>query len=130
MPPPSNTPLRALLGLGLLCGFAALGQALVSLTRLPFPGSVAGLLLLLLALSLGVVRPEWVDLAADGLLGLLGLLFVPAAVGVLAFLGDWRPWPGWLGVMAAGVLLGGGAAGLLAARLARAAAAPGNGRGE
>ena len=112
-----NQPLRALLGLGLLCGFAALGQALVSLARLPFPGSVAGLLLLLLALSLRLVRPEWVDLAADGLLGLLGLLFVPAAVGVLDFLGAWRQWPGWLGVMAAGVLLGGGAAGLLAAWL-------------
>lgn len=108
---------RALLGLGLLCGFAALGQGLVTLTRLPLPGSVVGMLLLLLALSLRWVRLDWVDTAADGLLGLLGLLFVPAAVGVVEYLGAWKQWPGWLLVMAAGVLIGGTAAGLLASRL-------------
>ncbi len=111
------TAFRAILGLGLLLGFAALGQGLVSLLRLPFPGSVVGLLLLLAALGLRWVRLEWVDVAADGLLGLLGLLFVPAAVGVVDYLGAWRQWPGWLLVMAAGVLIGGAAAGLLASRL-------------
>ncbi|GGQ98569.1 CidA/LrgA family protein [Deinococcus ruber] len=109
--------LRVILGLGLLCGFAALGQGLMTALRLPFPGSVAGLLLLLLALSVKVVRLEWVDLAADGLLGLLSLLFVPAAVGVLDYLDAWKQWPGWLLVMAAGVLIGGAVAGLLAGRL-------------
>ena len=109
--------LRAVLGLGLLSGFAALGQGLVTLTRLPLPGSVVGLLLLLLALNLRWIRLEWVDTAADGLLGLLGLLFVPAAVGVVNYLGAWKQWPGWLLVMAAGVLIGGTAAGLLASRL-------------
>ncbi|WP_425148142.1 CidA/LrgA family protein [Deinococcus sp.] len=107
---------RTLLGLGLLCGFAALGQGLMTALRLPFPGSVAGLLLLA-ALALKVVRLEWVERAADGLLGLLSLLFVPAAVGVLDSLNVWRQWPGWLLVMAAGVLIGGSAAGLLASRL-------------
>ncbi|WP_407570897.1 CidA/LrgA family protein [Deinococcus altitudinis] len=109
--------LRAVLGLGLLLGFATLGQGLVTLTRLPFPGSVVGLLLLLAALGLRWVRLEWVEVAADTLLGLLGLLFVPAAVGVVDYLGAWRQWPGWLLVMAAGVLIGGAAAGLLASRL-------------
>ena len=109
--------LRAILGLGLLCGFAALGQGLVTAAHLPFPGAVVGLLLLLAALWRGWVRLEWVDLAADGLLGLLGLLFVPAAVGVVDYLGAWKEWPGWLLVMAAGVLIGGAAAGLLASRL-------------
>ena len=64
------TPLlRAVLGLGLLCGFAALGQGLMNVLRLPFPGSVAGLLLLLAALSLKLIRLEWVGLAGCGLLG-------------------------------------------------------------
>ena len=111
------TAFRAILGLGLLLGFAALGEGLVSLLRLPFPGSVVGLLLLLAALGLRWVRLEWVDVASDGLIGLLGLLFVPAAVGVVDYLGAWRQWPGWLLVMAAGVLIGGAAAGLLASRL-------------
>jgi len=116
---PSALPpaFRAILGLGLLLGFAALGQGLATLLRLPFPGSVIGLLLLLAALSLGWVRLEWVDTAADGLLSLLALLFVPAAVGVVDYLGFWRAWPGWLLVMAAGVLIGGAAAGLLASKL-------------
>ena len=117
MPSPLPTPLRAILGLGLLCGFAALGQGLVALTRLPFPGSVVGLLLLLAALGRRWVRLEWVDVAGDGLTGLLGLLFVPAAVGVVDYLGAWKQWPGWLLVMAAGLLIGGAAAGLLASRL-------------
>lgn len=108
---------RVILGLGLLLGFAALGQGLVTLLRLPFPGSVVGLLLLLAALGLRWIRLEWVDVAADGLIGLLGLLFVPAAVGVVNYLGAWRQWPGWLLVMAAGVLIGGAAAGLLASWL-------------
>ena len=111
------TAFRAILGLGLLLGFAALGQGLVTLLRLPCPGSVVGLLLLLAALSLRWVRLDWVDVAADGLTSLLGLLFVPAAVGVVDYLGAWRQWPGWLLVMAAGVLIGGAAAGLLASRL-------------
>ena len=109
--------LRVILGLGLLCGFAALGQGLVTLAGLPFPGSVVGLLLLLAALGLRWVRLEWVETAADSLISLLALLFVPAAVGVVDYLGAWRQWPGWLLVMAAGVLIGGSAAGLLATRL-------------
>jgi holin-like protein len=109
--------LRAVLGLGLLFGFAALGQGLVTLIRLPLPGSVVGLLLLLAALNLHWVRLEWVDTAADSLLGLFGLLFVPAAVGITEYLGVWQQWPGWLLVMAAGVLIGGAAAGLLAEKL-------------
>ena len=33
------------------------------------------------------------------------------------YLGFWRAWPGWLLVMASGVLIGGAAAGLLASKL-------------
>jgi holin-like protein len=108
---------RAVLGLGLLFGFAALGQGVVTLTQVPLPGSVVGLLLLLAALNLRWIRLEWVDTAADTLLGLFGLLFVPAAVGVIDYLGVWKLWPGWLLVMAAGVLIGGAAAGLMAEKL-------------
>ncbi|MFC4453158.1 CidA/LrgA family protein [Deinococcus sonorensis] len=109
--------LRGALGLGLLFGFAVLGQALVGWTRLPLPGSVVGLLLLLLALATRLVPLAWVEGAADTLIGLLSLLFVPAAVGVVDYLGYGRAWPGWLLVMAAGVLIGGSVAGLLATRL-------------
>ena len=74
MSAPALTPLaRFLLGLGLLTAFAALGAGLAAALHLPFPGSVLGMALLWLSLSLGWVRLEWLADAADGLLGALGL---------------------------------------------------------
>ncbi|WP_216318258.1 CidA/LrgA family protein [Deinococcus aestuarii] len=112
-------PVRFVLGLGVLVAFAALGTALVSALRLPLPGSVVGMVLLWAALSLGVVRLHWIEDAADGLLGTLGLLFVPATVGVVEYLSAGAAWALWLLVMLAGLLLGAGAAGLVAGRLVR-----------
>ncbi|GBF06459.1 LrgA protein [Deinococcus aerius] len=112
-------PARFVLGLGVLTGFAALGTGLVTALHLPLPGSVVGMVLLWAALSLGVVRLHWLAEAADGLLGVLGLLFVPATVGVVEYLSAGAAWALWLLVMLAGLLLGAGVAGLLAARLVR-----------
>ncbi|BDP41988.1 hypothetical protein DAETH_19570 [Deinococcus aetherius] len=112
-------PVRFVLGLGVLVGFAALGTALVSALRLPLPGSVVGMVLLWAALSLGVVRLHWIEDAADGLLATLGLLFVPATVGVVEYLSRGAEWALWLLVMLAGLLLGAGVAGAVASRLVR-----------
>nr|WP_221269506.1 CidA/LrgA family protein [Deinococcus budaensis] len=114
-----SAPVRFVLGLGLLTAFAALGTALVGVLELGLPGSVVGMGLLWAALSLGVVRLHWLETAADGLLGILGLLFVPATVGVIEYLSAGAEWGLWLLVMLAGLGLGAGAAGLLAARLVR-----------
>ncbi|CAM3963438.1 CidA/LrgA family protein [Deinococcus frigens] len=108
-----------MLGLGVLVGFAAGGQALVTVSGLPLPGSVVGLALLWAALGLKIVRLHWIADAADGLLGILGLLFVPATVGFIGYLSAGAAWGLWLLVMTAGLLLGGGVAGVLASRLAR-----------
>ncbi|WP_420596629.1 CidA/LrgA family protein [Deinococcus sp.] len=111
------SPLAAwLLGLGLLLAFAALGEGVVRLLRLPVPGSVAGLLLLWLALGLKVVRLEWLEAAADSLLGVLGLLFVPATVGFVGFLSAGAEWGLWLLVMLAGLLAGAGVSGIITSR--------------
>lgn len=122
--PPSVTaalpsPVRLVLGLGVLVGFAALGSGLVAALRLPLPGSVAGMVLLWVALGLGLVRLRWIEAAADGLLGILGLLFVPATVGVIEYLSAGAEWALWLLVMLAGLLLGAGTAGAVASRLVR-----------
>ena len=120
MSAPALTPLaRFLLGLGLLTAFAALGAGLAAALHLPFPGSVLGMALLWLSLSLGWVRLEWLADAADGLLGALGLLFVPATVGFLEYLSAGAEWGLWLLVMTAGLCLGGAVSGLLAQRLLR-----------
>lgn len=110
---------RVVLGLGVLVGFAALGEGLMRLLHWPLPGSVVGMVLLLLALGSRVVRLHWIEPAADGLLGILGLLFVPATVGAIQFLGAGAEWGLWLLVMLAGLLLGAGVAGWLAGRLVR-----------
>ena len=124
-PPDSITarlpaPARFVLGLGLLLAFAVLGQVLVSVTRLPLPGSVVGMALLWAALGSGVIRLRWIADAADGLLGILGLLFVPATVGFIQYLSAGAAWGWWLLTMTAGLLVGAGLAGALASRLVRA----------
>jgi holin-like protein len=72
------------------------GEVLARSLGLPIPGPVIGMVLLLLVL-LGRRRPAPAKLAetADGLLNNLGLLFVPAGVGVVLHLPllarDWAP---------------------------------------
>lgn len=116
---PLPPAVRFVLGLGVLLGFAAAGEALVGALRWPLPGPVVGLALLWAALGLGVVKLAWIEPAADGLLGVLGLLFVPATAGAVQFLSAGAAWGLWLLTLTAALLLGAGAAGLLAGRLLR-----------
>jgi holin-like protein len=82
-------------GLTVLLVFQLIGEVGVRALGLPVPGPVAGMLLLLLTLVLGRGVPAALDRAANGLLGHLSLLFVPAGVGMMAFfdrIGDaWLP---------------------------------------
>lgn len=118
-------PARFVLGAGILTGFAALGEGLVAWAGWPLPGPVVGMALLWAALGLRVVRLHWLLEAADGLLGVLGLLFVPATVGVIQFLSAGAAWGAWLLVLVAGLLVGAGVAGVVAARLVRTEGGPG-----
>ncbi|MGL5947508.1 MAG: CidA/LrgA family protein [Aeromonas sp.] len=63
-----------------------LGKGLAALLPWPFPGSILGMLLLFIALAQQWLRLEWVTPVADLLLKHMGLLFVPVAVGLLAWL--------------------------------------------
>jgi holin-like protein len=74
----------------MLEGFAALivlqlfGEVIAGLSRVPIPGPVIGLALLVgYALWRGV--PPAIEEAGDALLKHLSLLFVPAGVGLIAF---------------------------------------------
>ena len=62
------------------------GEVIARAFRLPVPGPVIGLLLLILALSWRGGAPDWLTEAAEGLLRHLSLLFVPAAAGVVLHL--------------------------------------------
>ena len=100
----------------LLCQLA--GELLARALHLPVPGPVLGMGLLLAALLLGGRVPEAVGTAADGLLAHLGLLFIPAGVGVVLHLDLLAAgaWPIGLAILG-GTLLALGLTGLVAQRL-------------
>jgi holin-like protein len=73
-------------GLVQLFLFQALGE-LLSKFALPFiPGPVLGLVLLLVFLALRGHVPASMDMVGSGILQHLGLLFIPASVGVVLYL--------------------------------------------
>ncbi|TAG49230.1 MAG: CidA/LrgA family protein [Betaproteobacteria bacterium] len=63
----------------------SLGEIVSRALKLPLPGPVVGLILMLFALQIPLVRRH-VSVAADVLLAHLSLLFVPIGVGVLSHL--------------------------------------------
>lgn len=75
--------MRYLFQSGRILAFCFIGEVLHAVLPLPVPASVYGLLLLLLALCSGIVRPEQVRETGLFLTGIFPLLFVPAAAGVM-----------------------------------------------
>lgn len=78
--------MNGLRGLAWLLALQSLGELLARGLKLPFPGPVIGMLLLLLALRWRLVR-EPVAACANFMLSHLSLLFVPVGVGVMTHLG-------------------------------------------
>ena len=85
--------MNALRGLAWLLLLQAAGEAVAHATKLPIPGPVIGLALLLALLRWPVVRAP-VQAAAELLLTHLSLLFVPVGVGVITHLDLVSHW-GW-----------------------------------
>lgn len=68
----------------IILGFSLLGETLQRLLPLPIPASVYGLVLLFLSLCLGIVKPEQVKTAGGFLTGIMSVLFVSPAVGIVS----------------------------------------------
>jgi holin-like protein len=85
----------ALSGFTWLLVFQCAGEALVRLAGMPIPGPVAGMALLFVALLVRGKAPGALATAAGGLGQHLSLLFVPAGVGVMMYVGqvaaEWLP---------------------------------------
>ena len=62
---------------------SALGEGLHILLPLPVPASVYGLVLMLGALTSGILKLEQVEDAADFLVEIMPVMFIPAGVGLL-----------------------------------------------
>lgn len=82
-------------GMAVLLLLQAAGELLSNGLDLPIPGNVIGMILLFLALRWELVKLETVKEAAELLLANLGLLFVPAGVGVMVYFNliqkEWLP---------------------------------------
>ena len=68
-----------------------LGEALRALIPLPIPASVYGLVLMLAALITGVLKVEQVRGAAEFLIEIMPVMFIPAAVGLMTAWDALRP---------------------------------------
>jgi len=69
-------------GFAIIVGFLYLG-VLLHRVGAPIPGGVLGLLLLYVALSLGLVKLQWVEKTANLLLRHMALMFVPLTVALM-----------------------------------------------
>ena len=70
---------------------SAMGEGLHILLPLPIPASVYGLVLMLGALTSGILKLSQVEEAADFLVEIMPVMFVPAGVGLLEAWGDLKP---------------------------------------
>lgn len=75
--------LRYLKQLGIIFTISFLGEALKLLLPLPIPASIYGMILMLLALVLKIIRLDQIRTAGKVLLEIMPILFVPAGVGLL-----------------------------------------------
>ena len=96
--------MRILIGIAWLWAFLGIGTAAVEALGLPIPGSVAGMLLLWAALEARLVKLEWLERGASSLLGVLGLLFVPAGVGFTQYAGAGPQWMAVVAIVVVGAL--------------------------
>lgn len=75
----------------LIATISFMGEALRAIIPLPIPASVYGLVLLFTALMTGIIRLEQIKTAADFLIAIMAVMFIPAAVGLLDAWESLRP---------------------------------------
>lgn len=68
---------------GVILGVSLLGEALSMLIPLPIPGSVYGLILMLLGLVTHIIPLESVQTPGRFLVEIMPVMFIPAAVGLM-----------------------------------------------
>lgn len=62
-----------------------IGEWIRMISNIPIPGSIIGMMLLFAALTLKVIKRDWLSLGSSFLLKNLPLLFVPATVGIIDY---------------------------------------------
>ena len=67
--------------------FSLIGQVLQAVVPLPIPAAIYGLVLLLIALSTGLLKVKQVQDAAHWLISIMPILYVPICVKILEYWG-------------------------------------------
>ncbi|WP_111709933.1 CidA/LrgA family protein [Lutibacter citreus] len=67
----------------IILGFWFAGELLSYITKIPIPGSILGMLLIVLALEFKIIKPTRVKLVANFLLNNMAMFFIPAGVGIM-----------------------------------------------
>jgi holin-like protein len=67
--------------------FVFLGELLNKFIGIPIPGSILGMVLLLVSLLTGIVKLKQIDEVSRFLLDHMAVLFVPAGVGLISVIG-------------------------------------------
>ena len=67
--------------------FSGLGELLERVIPLPIPAAIYGLVLMLIALLTGLLKPDHIKEASSFLISVMPVLFVPPAVRILEYWG-------------------------------------------
>lgn len=76
---------------GMILLITFLGELLKAVLPLPIPASIYGMMILLAALTSGLLSLDAVQQAGEFLIEIMPILFVPAAVGLLDSWGQLKP---------------------------------------
>jgi holin-like protein len=79
--------MKLLKEIALVLIIVATGDILAKVVDIPIPGSVIGMLLLLMALSVGLIKIQSLEQISEFLLSNLAFFFIPAGVGLMNVMG-------------------------------------------
>lgn len=71
----------------IIMAFVFIGEFINKVLSVPVPGNILGMLLLLIALKIKLVKLEDVELFGNFLLSHLAIFFIPICVGIIAVTG-------------------------------------------
>ena len=71
--------------------FTFLGEVLAKVIPFPIPAAIYGLVLMLIALGTGILKPEHVKEVSSFLISIMSVLFIPPAVRILEYWGIIAP---------------------------------------
>ena len=80
--------MKYLMQFGIIIGLSLVGEVLNSVIPLPVPASVWGLVLLFVLLCLKVIKLDQVQDAADFLLSIMTVMFVPVGASLITSFAD------------------------------------------